>query len=93
MKHPDNRVQYTKKALQQALLKILKEKLIDKVMIKEICEEAVVNCGMFYLHYAMPDNLLREIEEQFIAENMSSFFPIWNSATRSAIWRTYSSAF
>lgn len=75
MENLDNRVRYTKMVLRQALLKILKDKYIDKVTIKEICEEAKVNRGTFYLHYATPNDLLREIEEQFIAENMSYFSP------------------
>lgn len=79
MKHPDNRVRYTKMVLQQALLKILKEKSIDKVTVKEICEAAERNRGTFYLHYGTPNDLLREIEEQFIAENMSSFAPYMES--------------
>lgn len=73
----DNRVRYTKKVLQQALLTVLQKKNIDKVTIKEICEEAKVNRGTFYLHYSIPNDLLMEIEQQFIEENMlifSSYF-------------------
>lgn len=40
MEYMDNRVRYTKAVLQQALLNILKNKSIDKVTIKELCEEA-----------------------------------------------------
>ena len=79
MNHQDNRVRYTKMVLQQALLKILKEKSIDNVTVKEICEAAELNRGTFYLHYGTPNDLLREIEEQFIAENMSSFAPYMES--------------
>lgn len=69
----DNRVRYTKKVLQQALLTVLQKKNIDKVTIKEICEEAKVNRGTFYLHYSTPNDLLMEIEQQFIEENMAIF--------------------
>lgn len=75
MEYMDNRVRYTKMVLQQALLKILKTKHIDKVTIKEICEEAKVNRGTFYLHYSNPNDLLMEIEQQFIEENMAYFSP------------------
>ena len=75
MEHLDNRVRYTKKVLQQALLNILQCKHIDKVTIKELCEEAKVNRGTFYLHYSTPNDLLMEIEQQFIDENMAFFSP------------------
>ena len=75
MENLDNRVRYTKMVLQQALLKILQTKHIDKVTIKELCQEAKVNRGTFYLHYATPNDLLIEIERQFIDENMAYFSP------------------
>lgn len=78
MENIDNRVRYTKMVLQQALLKILQTKHIDKVTIKELCQEAKVNRGTFYLHYATPNDLLMEIEQQFIDENMVRFSPYFN---------------
>ena len=78
MENLDNRVRYTKMVLQQALLKILQNKHIDKVTIKELCEEAKVNRGTFYLHYATPNDLLIEIEQQFIDENMAMFSPYFD---------------
>lgn len=75
MENLDNRVRYTKMVLQQALLKILQAKNIDKVTIKELCQEAKVNRGTFYLHYATPNDLLIEIEQQFASDNMVYFSP------------------
>lgn len=75
MENLDNRVRFTKMVLQQALLQILKKKNIDKVTIKELCAEAKVNRGTFYLHYATPNDLLMEIEQQFLDENMAKFNP------------------
>ena len=65
--------------LQQALLKLLQNKHIDKVTIKELCEEAKVNRGTFYLHYATPNDLLIEIEQQFVKENMAMFSPYFDN--------------
>lgn len=73
MEYTDSRVRYTKTVLQQALLRILRTKNIDRVTIKELCEEARINRGTFYLHYATPNDVLMEIEEQFIRENMEQF--------------------
>ena len=75
MENLDNRVRYTKMVLQNALLKILQTKHIDKITIKELCAEAKINRGTFYLHYATPNDLLKEIEQQFIAEQMTYFSP------------------
>lgn len=78
LEYMDNRVRYTKSVLQQALLKILQRKHIDKVSVKELCEEAKVNRGTFYLHYSTPNDILMEIEQQFINENMVLFQPYFN---------------
>lgn len=75
MKNLDNRVRYTKMVLHQALLKILKKKHIDRVTVKELCEEAGINRGTFYLHYSVPNDVLMEIEQQFIEEQLNFFYP------------------
>ena len=84
MDNLDNRVRFTKTVLQQALLKIIKTKHIDKVTIKELCEEAKVNRGTFYLHYATPNDLLMEIEQQFIDENMAQFSPYFHEGYKTS---------
>ena len=71
----DRRVQYTKRVLQEAVLELMKTQSIDKLTIRDICELADVNRGTFYLHYATPNDILMEIEQQFIKDNMSFFSP------------------
>ena len=78
MKETDTRIQYTKNALKGALLRILKTKPIAKVTIKELCEEAHLNRGTFYLHYSEPNDVLKEIEENFIAEHLGHLSPYIN---------------
>lgn len=75
MKNEDTRVQYTKKILKDSLLRILEDKPISKVTIKELCDEAGINRGTFYLHYNEPNDLLREIEEDFVREKLAFFDP------------------
>lgn len=77
MAKSDRRVQYTKRVIQEAVLELLKTKPIDKITIKEICELADVNRGTFYLHYYQPRDVLKEIENQFIGENMQYFDSYW----------------
>ena len=75
MKNEDTRIQFTKRVLKDALLRILKDKPIGKVTIKELCEEAGLNRGTFYLHYSEPNDVLKEIESDFVREKMSFFDP------------------
>lgn len=75
MKNEDTRVQYTKKVLKDALLRLLKSKPINKITIKELCEEAGLNRGTFYLHYYEPNDVLKEIEEEFVREKLAFFDP------------------
>lgn len=69
MKNVDTRVQFTKMKLREAILELLKNKSIDKITIKEICDRAGLNRGTFYLHYDSPSDLLKDIENQFLEEN------------------------
>jgi AcrR family transcriptional regulator len=63
----DRRVKYTKMALRASLIALLKEKSIDKISIKEICEHADVNRSTFYKHYGDQYDLLRQIEADLLA--------------------------
>ena len=85
MKETDTRIQYTKNALKTALLRILKTKPIAKVTIKELCEEAHLNRGTFYLHYCEPNDVLKEIEEDFISEHLWHFSPYVNGTHDTSI--------
>ena len=73
MEKVDTRIQYTKKVLKESLLVILQDKPISKVSIKEVCDHAGLNRGTFYLHYHEPNDLLKEIEEDFISEHLGRF--------------------
>ncbi|MBP5168957.1 MAG: TetR/AcrR family transcriptional regulator, partial [Oscillospiraceae bacterium] len=68
MENLDTRVRYTKSVLKESLLQLLKDKPITKVTIKELCETAKLNRGTFYLHYNEPNDVLREIEKEFVQE-------------------------
>ena len=79
MVETDSRVRYTKAALKEALLKILQKKPIAKVTIKELCEEAHLNRGTFYLHYCEPNDVLKEIEEDFVTTHLGKYSPYVNN--------------
>lgn len=68
----NRRVHYTKAALKRSLLTILKEKSIDKITVKEICQLADLNRGTFYAYYGSPSELLSQIEDEFYVDILAS---------------------
>ncbi len=61
----NRRSQYTREALRRALLMLMLEKPVDKITVKELCDAADINRGTFYAHYASPEQLLSQVENEF----------------------------
>ena len=70
-KAEDKRVQRTKKAVREALLRLLMDKPVTQVTTTELCREAGINRNTFYAHYSTPENVLAEIEDELLAETAS----------------------
>jgi len=66
LKKTDARVRYTQKILKESLLKVLKEKPINKITVKEVCELAELNRATFYSHYSDCFDLLASIENELV---------------------------
>ncbi len=64
----DARVRYTRKVIKESLLKLLTEKPIQKITVKEICELAQINRATFYTHYHDPFDLLEQMEDEAFEE-------------------------
>lgn len=47
----DRRIDRTRQSLTEALIDSLKEKPIDKISVKALCDRANINRSTFYLHY------------------------------------------
>ena len=58
----DRRTLYTRMVIKDALLNLLAEKEYADITIADLCREAEINRGTFYLHY---DNLRRVMDELF----------------------------
>lgn len=67
----DARVRYTKMVIQQNFVTLLKQKPLNKITVKEICERAEINRATFYKYYADPYDLLGKMEEQLLSELQS----------------------
>ena len=61
----NRRSQYTRTALRRALLTLMLEKPVNRITVKELCAAADVNRGTFYAHYASPEQLLSQVENEF----------------------------
>ncbi len=58
----DRRTLYTRMVIKEALLSLLAEKEYADITIADLCREAEINRGTFYLHY---DNLAQVMDELF----------------------------
>lgn len=63
--------------LKESLMKLLKDKSISTVTVKEICVFADINRSTFYSHYMDQFDLLNQIEEEII-EDMNATLTAYN---------------
>lgn len=61
------KTRYTRMALREGLIELMKLKPIDKITIKELCEAADLNRTTFYAYYKDPYDLLYEIEDEILS--------------------------
>lgn len=64
----DLRVKYTKMLLKKALVELMKDNPISKISVKLLCEMAEINRSTFYAHYTDQYDLLKQLEQEVIAE-------------------------
>ena len=63
----DRKTRYTRMVLQDSLVELMREKPINKITIKELCEKADINRTTFYAHYTDQYDLLRKIEDEALS--------------------------
>ena len=64
----NQRAMLSKMLLKEALIRLLREKKLEHISIKELCEEAGINRATFYRHYELPRSVLEEIKSDLIRE-------------------------
>ena len=62
LKKMDRRIRKTKAQLRHGLAKLLKEKTIKEIKVKELVEEVDINRSTFYLHYTDIYDLMEQTE-------------------------------
>lgn len=73
MKKTDLRVIKTKEVLHESLLGLLKEKSLHTISVTELCREAQINRGTFYLHYGKVEDLFEEYFKEIMRDLMESY--------------------
>lgn len=64
----DRRIRKTKAQLRHGLAKLLKEKTIKEITVKELVEEVDINRSTFYLHYTDIYDLMEQTENDLKSE-------------------------
>lgn len=67
-KKEDRRVRKTKKQLRDGLAKLLEEKSIRDITVKELVDTVDINRSTFYLHYSDIYDMLKKIESELFQE-------------------------
>ena len=66
--NPDRRVRKTRKLLKECLIRLLKEKRVQDITVRELTDMADLNRGTFYLHYDDIYDMLHKIEDEMFLE-------------------------
>lgn len=67
MNRENQRVRLTKRLLRESMLELLKEKSLEKISVKELCERAEINRSTFYTHYCDVFEIYKELETELIS--------------------------
>ncbi len=77
-KETDHRVRVTNMLIRRALMELLKQKPLQSISIKELCEKAEINRGTFYAHYTDLYDLLAKVEADMTEDLMHALEPLLN---------------
>ena len=69
----DRRVRKTKAQLRLGLARLMKQKSIKEITVKELVNEVDINRSTFYLHYTDIYDLLHSIEDELTREIRDTF--------------------
>lgn len=64
----NQRIAVTKRMLKEGLLRLLETKELGKIRISELCEESSINRATFYRHYVTVQDVLLELEIDFVKQ-------------------------
>ena len=68
----NRRVMMTKRLLKESIFELMKKKPLNKITIKELCENADVNRTTFYKYYGDQYSLVKEAEDELLEKTSES---------------------
>lgn len=75
----DRRKIYTQTIIRQAFMQLLKEQIVEKITVTEICRLAEINRATFYRHYENQYDLLSCLETEMFEEIKKSTYSCGNN--------------
>lgn len=86
----DARVRYTRRVIKESVLRLLEEKPVNRLTVKEVCDLAQINRATFYAHFADCFDVLAQIEDDLLRDfdrSLSSVRTVDVSALVEGIYR------
>ena len=75
-KKEDLRVKKTKILIKKAFIELAKKTEYQKINVKDLCDNAMINRNTFYLHYQNKDDLVKEMINDTIDKYKTIFMPL-----------------
>lgn len=72
----DQRVRLTNMLIRKALTSLLKQKPLQSISIKELCDLAGINRGTFYAHYTDIYDLMEKMEADMLSDFQQAMAPL-----------------
>ena len=72
----DRRIRKTKAQLRAGLTKLMRQKSVKEITVKELVDEVDINRSTFYLHYTDINQMLDTLEEDLLNQIWILFIPI-----------------
>ena len=64
----DARVSYTRRVIKESLLRLLEDRPVNRITVKEVCEAAQINRATFYAHFTDCFDVLNQMENDLLAD-------------------------
>lgn len=64
----DARVRYTRRVIKESLLRLLEDRTVNRITVKEVCEAAQINRATFYAHFTDCFDVLNQMENDLLAD-------------------------
>ena len=81
MKKNDHRTRVTKMLIRKAFTDQLRQKPIQSITVKALCDAAGINRGTFYAHYNDIYDLLEQVEAEMMQDLETAFKPLLETET------------